>query len=92
MVPHNIMARKQVSVRLAEDIIKRLDSLTNRTGLRRGELIRTAITQFIEDMEATMIKNKEMFKLVDTLKNLDSDDLATLIAEINKELNLRKYR
>ncbi len=52
MVYHMIMARKEVLVQLDDDMVRRLDTLAERLGSNRSELLRRGATTVLETEEA----------------------------------------
>ena len=84
------MTRKGVYVKIDVNILRRLDELSERTGLKRGEMIRNAVTEYVERLEATLRRTKEMHKLVETIKSFADEDLIDLHSEISKEISRRR--
>lgn len=83
------MSRQKITIRLADTVVERLDTIAKATGLNRNELIRVAITEYLEKAEASIKRNKELRKLVETLNSLETEDLIDIYSEITKELHRR---
>ena len=85
----NSVARTGVYVKIDNNILKRLDKLSEDTGLNRGEMIRNAVTEYVLRMETALKIRKEMRKLVETVKCFTDEDLIDLYSEISKEVSKR---
>jgi len=79
----------KVTIAVHPEILNRLDALGQRLGLRRGEMIRTAITEYIERLEQYYRIRKEMGRLIETLRGLEDEDLMDLYANLTKEVRRR---
>lgn len=84
------MSRSQVNVRISQNVLDRADNLCDKMGLNRGEFLRSAVLQYIEQVESQLMRNEEFNQLLDQLKRLDNDDLDNLTAHLQEEIKKRK--
>lgn len=79
----------KVTIGVHPNILKRLEDLSSRLGLRKGEMIRTAITEYVERLEQYYKIRREMGRLIETLRGLEDEDLMDLYANLTKEVRRR---
>ena len=83
------MVRKSVTVRISVEIHDRLMKLSEKTGLTVTEMIRNAVTEYINRLEAEYQVIERKTKLVETMKQFDDDDLLDIYTALAKEVRKR---
>jgi metal-responsive CopG/Arc/MetJ family transcriptional regulator len=83
------METEKITLSMSKEVLRRLDELSKRVGLRRNDLIRNAVVEYLDRLESYYRIKKELGRLMELVKSFEDEDLVDLYAQLTKEVRRR---